>query len=584
MIFDEFHERSLHADLGLALALHSRAILREDLRILVMSATLDGQPLAELLGGAPVVTAEGRAYPVETRYVRSRTDAPVPAAAAAAVREALAAEPGDMLVFLPGAGEIRRTADLLAAEIDLRVPVHPLYGDLELSAQQAAIAPSRPGVRKVVLATSIAETSLTIEGVRMVIDAGLARVPRFSPRTGMTRLETVRVSRAAADQRRGRAGRTGPGVCWRLWPEAATAELRPYTTPEILEADLAPLALELADAGIADAGELRWLDPPPAAALGQARELLRELGALDGLGCITAHGRAMVALPLHPRLAHMLLRARSLGRPRLASELAALLSERDPFRGGPGASADLSLRLDALRRGDASANPDVLRRIRAEAQLIRRRLGVTENDETDWSPSDVGLLLALAYPDRIGQRRAGAARFLLRNGMGAFLEEADPLGREPYIVAAELDGKPRESRIYLGAPLALDDLEREFGDQVSSDETVLWDERADAVVARRAQRLGAIVLRESSIRDPDHDLVAQALLDRIRQAGLGALPWSETAQRTRARIAFARTLDAGWPDVSHAALLEALTEWLARRFAASGAGTSSSVSISPSCC
>src|SRR5512135_896536 len=352
VIFDEFHERSLHGDLGLALTLHSRALLRPDLRILVMSATLDGAPVARLLGGAPVIAAEGQAFPVETRYVPPRRDTRIDAVAAGAVRDALAQETGDILVFLPGAAEIRRAAERLEEPpLGASVRVRPLYGDLAPEAQEAAIAPSAPGERKVVLATSIAETSLTIEGVRVVIDAGFARVPRFSPRTGMTRLETVRVSRASADQRRGRAGRTGPGVCLRLWPEAAAAELRPFETPEILEADLAPLALELADVGATDPGELAWLDPPPAAALAQARELLGELGALDAAARITPHGRAMAKLALHPRLAHMLLRARALGLGALGCELAALLGERDVFRGA-NERADITLRLEALRRGD----------------------------------------------------------------------------------------------------------------------------------------------------------------------------------------------------------------------------------------
>ena len=565
VIFDEFHERSLHADLGLALTLHSRVLLRDDLRVLIMSATLDGPRVAELLDGVPVVTAEGRAYPVETRYARPRTDAPVQAAVTSAVCDAMLQEAGDVLVFLPGAGEIRRTAALLAnAGLDPRIRVHPLYGDLDPEAQEAAIAPSPPGARKVVLATSIAETSLTIDGVRVVIDSGLSRVPRFSPRTGMTRLETIRVSRAAADQRRGRAGRSAPGVCWRLWPEAAMAELRPFDTPEILAADLAPLALDLADAGVSEPSELRWLDAPPTAALQQARELLEELGALDRVGRITAHGRRMAELALHPRLAHMLLRGRALGLSALAADLAALLSERDPLRAGGAPGADLSLRLEALRRGHPAASPGVLRRIRAESRLIRRRLGVNAEVERDPAPSEVGLLLALAYPDRIGQRRPGTTRFLLRNGLGAFVDAADPLGREDYVVAAELDGAPRESRIYLAAPLALGDLERELGDQIAHEEVVSWDEAADQVIARRRERLGAIVLRDAPIRDPDPAAVGAALLDRLRRGGIDSLPWSEAALRTRARLRFVHQLDPGWPDLSDAALLAALGDWLGR--------------------
>jgi len=562
VIFDEFHERSLHGDLGLALTLHSRTVLREDLRVLVMSATLDGAPVARLLGGAPIATAEGRAFPVGTRYAAPRPGARVDAAVAGAVRDALARETGDILVFLPGAAEIRRTVERLAdPPLPADIRVHPLYGDLPPEAQEAAIAPSPAGGRKVVLATSIAETSLTIEGVRVVIDSGLARVPRFSPRSGMARLETVRVSRASADQRRGRAGRIAPGVCWRLWAEAAAAELRPFDTPEILEADLAPLALELADAGVTDPAELRWLDPPPAAALAQARELLAELGALDTAGRITPHGRAVAELALHPRLAHMLIRARVLGMAGLACDLVALLGERDILRGVDD-QADITLRLEALRRGDPRASPSGLRRARAEAALLRRRLGVRAERGEPAAPA-AGLLLALAYPDRIGQRRPAApGRFLLRTGLGAYLSPGDPLGLEDYVVAAELDGRPRESRIFLAAPLARADLERELGDQVVSEDIVTWDDTADAVVARRRERLGAIVLADAPLRDPDPGAVSAALLGRVARDGVGALPWGPSALRLRSRLRFLHRLDPRWPDVSDEALAGSLAEWL----------------------
>jgi ATP-dependent RNA helicase HrpB len=562
VVFDEFHERSLHGDLGLALTLHSRSVLREDLRVLVMSATLDGAPVARLLGGAPIVKAEGRLFPVETRYAAPRQGVRVDGVAAGAVRDALVRESGDILVFLPGSAEIRRTAERLAdPPLSAGIRVHPLYGDLPPEAQEEAIAPSPIGARKVVLATSIAETSLTIEGVRVVIDSGLARVPRFSPRSGMTRLETVRVSHASADQRRGRAGRTAPGVCWRLWAEAATAELRPFDTPEILEADLAPLALELAGAGVSDAAELRWLDPPPAAALAQAHEVLRELGALDAGDRITRHGLAMAALALHPRVAHMLLRAGALGMGSLACDLAALLGERDVLR-GVGEQADITLRLDALRRGDPRASPSGLRRARAEAALLRRRLGVPA-DRAEPSPQAAGLLLALAYPDRIGQRRPGApGRFLLRTGLGAYLAPADPLGLADYLVAAELDGRPRESRIFLAAPLTRADLECELGDQVVSEDSITWDDAADSVVARRRDRLGAIVLADAPLRDPDPGAVSAALLDRLARDGIGALPWSESALRLRSRLRFLHRLDPRWPDVSDERLASSLGEWL----------------------
>ncbi|HEV3050157.1 MAG TPA: ATP-dependent helicase HrpB, partial [Longimicrobium sp.] len=401
VIFDEFHERSLHADLGLALALQSRSLLRDDLAVLVMSATLDGGPIAQLLGGAPIVTSEGRGFPVDVRHLPSRIEGRVEPAVARTVRQAVESSEGDVLVFLPGAGEIHRVEEMLR-EADLPPGVHvlPLYGNLPQQAQDEAIAPSPPGRRKVVLSTSIAETSLTIEGVRVVVDSGLMRVPRFSPRTGMTRLETVTVARASAEQRCGRAGRVAPGVCWRMWPEHAHAGLVPHGTPEILDADLGPLALELAAWGVTDPTELAWLDPPPAAAFAQARELLSELGALDANGSVTPHGRAMAELPLHPRLAHMLLRGRELGLGGVACDLAALLGERDVFRRGDAPpDADLRLRLEALR--DLAANRRVrgpadvgaLRRVQAESREWRRRLSLRGEDG---DPSAAGLLLALA--------------------------------------------------------------------------------------------------------------------------------------------------------------------------------------------
>ncbi|HEU0298383.1 MAG TPA: ATP-dependent helicase HrpB, partial [Longimicrobium sp.] len=567
VIFDEFHERSLHADLGLALTLQSRALLRDDLRLLVMSATLDGGPVAALLGGAPIVTSQGRSHPVEIRYLASRVDGRIEPAVARTVRQALESSGGDVLVFLPGAGEIHRVEEMLrGAELPPRVRVMPLYGNLPQPAQDEAIAPSPPGRRKVVLATSIAETSLTIEGVRVVVDSGLMRVPRFSPRTGMTRLETVTVSRASAEQRCGRAGRVAPGVCWRMWPEHAQAGLVPHGTPEILDADLAPPALELAAWGVADPAELAWLDPPPPAAFAQARELLRELGALDAGGAVTPHGRAMAELPLHPRLAHLLLRGRELGAGGVACDLAALLGERDVFRRGDAPpDADLRLRLEALRdaasgrRARGPADAGVLHRVLADAREWRRRLRV--RDEGD--ASSAGLLLALAYPDRIGQRRAGKpGRYLLRNGRGAALAENDPLAASPYLVAAELDGQGRESRVHLAAPVELDEIERHFADQVERETAVAWDAEARAVRARRRERLGALVLREAPLADPDPELVARALLEGIARAGVGALPWSKAAAQLRERIAFLHRHDPSWPDVSDAALEEGLAEWL----------------------
>jgi ATP-dependent helicase HrpB len=471
-----------------------------------------------------------------------------------------------VLAFLPGAGEIRRTLELLSdGALPRDVRLHALYGDLPPEAQDAAIMPASGGERKVVLATSIAETSLTIDGVRVVIDSGVARVPRFSPRTGMTRLETVRVSRAAADQRRGRAGRLGPGVCIRLWSEADDRLLRPQAAPEILEADLAPLALELAVAGITEPGELRWLDPPPAAAFAQARELLRELGALDEGGRVTAHGRAMASLALHPRLAHMLLRARDQDLGAVACDLAALLGERDVLRGGPSApDADIRLRLEALRdRGGRGADPIALRRVRAEARLLRQQLGVRDETAAVDATESAGMLLALAYPDRVGQRRADQeGRFLLRSGQGAYFAEPQALGRSAYIVAAELDGQPRDSRIFLAAPIAEAELEAEFGDQIESEEFVRWDDASGGVLARRRRRLGALVLSDAPLRDADAEAVRTALVEGLARQGVESLPWSDGARQLRERLGFLHRLDPTWPDVADAALLASLPEWL----------------------
>jgi ATP-dependent helicase HrpB len=561
VIFDEFHERNLHADLGLALTLESRAGLRPDLRLLVMSATLEGGPVAALLGGAPVVTSEGRAWPVETRWRRPRSGKRPAEAVAGVVREALADFQGDVLVFLPGAGEIRRVESLLA---DPPVPatVVPLYGALPQDEQDRALLPF-PG-RKVVLATNVAETSLTIEGVRVVVDGGLARVPRHSPRTGMTRLETVRVSRASADQRRGRAGRTAPGVCYRLWDAAEDHHLLPRTTPEILEADLAPLALELAVAGRRGPEGMAFLDPPPAAAFAAGRVLLAQLGALDGGGALTPHGQAMVRLGVHPRLAHLLLRGRDLGHAALAADVAALLGERDLFRGADAPDADLRARVHALHASDPRSDRGLLGRVRDEARHLRRAAGAEDRAAVDEAMT--GTLLALAYPDRVGQRRPGeAARYLLRNGQGAVLEP-QALARAAWIACADLDGERREARIRLAAPLEESEVRALLADQIEVTEELGWDEAAKAVVARRVERLGAIVVRESALPDPDPTAVAALMLEQVRSVGVAALPWGG-ASRLRERLAFLHALDGGWPDVSDAALLASLGEWLGPRLA-----------------
>jgi ATP-dependent helicase HrpB len=561
VVFDEFHERSIHADLGLALTTHARSLLREDLRILVMSATLEGGPVSALLDDAPVVTSEGRSHPVEVRHRPRGTGVRLESQVASVVREALDSQDGDVLVFLPGAGEIRRVGSLLDG---VRADVLPLYGNLSPEQQDHAILPSRSGARKVVLATSIAETSLTIEGVRVVVDSGLSRVPRYSPSTGMTRLATVRVSAASSEQRRGRAGRLGPGVCYRLWSLQEHAALPARSAPEILEADLAPLALDLAAAGVQDPRELRWLDPPPVPAYTEARGLLAQLGALDPGGRLTRHGAGMARLALHPRLSHMVMKAGELHDRASACEIAALLTEPDLLRRAEGVpDADIRTRLDLLRGTVVRADVDreALRRARSEAAACRRADGSGRGD----GGSDMGRLLAMAYPDRVGQRRPGSAgRFLLRNGLGAVLDP-QALSVEDYLVACELDGRAPESRILLAAPVGLDVLREVFRSDIQTEEQVAWDREAEGVVATVRERLGAIVLRETRIARPDPARVAEALLYGVRSKGLAVLPWSDAARRTQERIAFVRSLDPGWPDVSDEELMRMLDRWLGPR-------------------
>lgn len=566
VIFDEFHERSLHADLGLALCLESQAILREDLRIVVMSATLEAKPVAELLVDAPVIVSEGRAYPVATHYLQQPVEGRIEAAVTRCVLQALDENSGDILVFLPGAGEIRRVADSLSERsLNAAIKVAPLYGNLPQLAQDRAILPALPGERKIVLATSIAETSITVEGVNIVIDSGLMRVPRFSPRTGMTRLETVKVSQAAADQRRGRAGRLGPGVCYRLWTRGQQAGLDRSNTPEIMAADLAPLALELSAWGIDQPEKLRWMDVPPPAAYGQAQQLLAELGALDAKGAITPQGRQMAKIGLHPRLAHMVLRAIPLGLGRLACELASIISERDILRGGQ-ADADLRLRVETLRQSEVNRQVTIaidkgaLQRIKAEVAYWRREFAISAGAEDDLY--QCGLLLAFAYPDRIAQLRS-SGRFLLSNGRGAIMTQPQPLAQENYLVAAELDDQGADSRIFLAAPVDIGDLRQHFADQIISDTLVYWDSGSQAVRARRIEMLWALTLAEVPIAKPDSNEVLGALLQGIDAEGLKILPWSRAARQLRQRLEFMHTLDPdNWPDVSEHALATSLGQWL----------------------
>jgi ATP-dependent helicase HrpB len=565
VIFDEFHERSLQADVGLALALQTQEVLRPDLRLLAMSATLEGARVATLLGGAPVVASEGRAFPVETRYVPRRREQSVEGAVAMAIRRALADDAGSVLAFLPGAGEIRRTERLLAGEsLPPDVRVIPLFGAMPAAAQDEAIRPSPPGVRKVVLATAIAQTSLTIDGVRIVVDGGLVRVPSFSPRTGMSRLETVRVSRAAAEQRRGRAGRTSPGVCYRLWAAEEDVGLLEQDRPEILQADLAPLALDLARAGVVDPGALRWMDAPPAPALAQARELLRQLGAIDTESRITSHGRAMTSLAVHPRLAHMLLRGRELGFGATACVAAALLDDRDALRRADAApDADLRHRVGLVAGHDRSSDVDraTLQRMRDQVRVWRATLGLPTSASVH--ESECGRALARAFPDRIAQRRPGGAeRYLLRNGLGAELGDGSSLTGSSFLAIAELAGRGPDARIMLAAPLSRDELDESLGEQVVTDDVVEWSALDDAVVAVRRERLGAIVLRETPLRAADPTALAEALLAALTTERGVSVRWSEDAARIRARLAFLHRHLTGWPDVGDLALRESAREWL----------------------
>ncbi len=559
VIFDEFHERNLNSDLALALSLDVQRSLREDLRLLVMSATLDAQPVARLLRGAPVITGRGRMHPVEIRHRAHQAERRgLEGRVAGLIREALRDETGSLLVFLPGAGEIRRVEGLLEA-LPAGVSVAPLYGDLPGPAQDRAIQAAGPGERKVVLATSIAETSLTIEGVRVVIDSGWMRQPRFSPATGMSRLETLRVSRAAADQRTGRAGRLEPGVCYRLWPE--TDYLLPFTAPEILAADLAPLMLELALWGSSTPGELAWLDEPPAAAVKQARELLTGLEALDDRGRITGHGRLMAASGIHPRLAHMIIRAQERGSGSRACEVAALLGERDTA-GLTFPGADLSWRLALLERPSPPTRG--LSAVRDTARLLRRRFGLPARDAR---PLEPGYLLALAFPDRIAQRRPQSPnRYVLTGGTGAWLDEHDPLSREEYLACARLDGRSREARIFLAAPLEREAIEELYAARMTEERRIAWDPLSQAVAATRQLRLGGVVLREEKIAGADKEALTQALLEGIRREGLGILPWNRQLASLCCRVRLLARIGAGgapWPDLSEQALLETLESWLA---------------------
>ncbi|OSJ13135.1 MULTISPECIES: ATP-dependent helicase HrpB [Bradyrhizobium] len=555
VLFDEFHERSLDADMGLALARDAQLGLREDLRILVMSATLDGARVAKLLGEAPVVESEGRAFPVETRYLGRKADAPIERQMADAIASALRADAGSVLAFLPGAAEIRRTQNFLAERIhDSSIEIVPLFGALDAAVQDRAISPAPKGTRKVVLATSIAETSLTIEGVRIVVDSGLARVPRYEPDIGLTRLETVRVSRAAADQRRGRAGRTEPGICYRLWDEPQTASLAPYTQPEILSADLSSLVLDLAQWGVADPAALSFLDPPPQPAWKEAKSLLSELNALDGDGRITAEGKSLRALALPPRLARMIVDSHRAGEGEAAAEIAAIITER----GLGGDSVDLEHRRDQFRR-------DRSPRAASARDLARRwasQVAASEKAATAEGDLSTGLMLAYAFPDRVARNR-GNGSFVLANGRGAAVDQTSSLARTPYIAVGEMTGTAASGRILLAAQISQDEIERHFAEHIESVEEISFDRGAMALRARRKRALHAITLSEATLAVSPSGDTARIFADGLIAAGLDRLPWSKVAKQWRDRVMFLRRAEGdSWPDLSDDGLIARRDDWL----------------------
>ena len=554
VLFDEFHERSLDADLGLALARDAQTGLREDLRILVMSATLDGARVGKLLGNAPVVESEGRAYPVETRYLGRKVDAPLERQVADAIASALRADSGSVLAFLPGAAEIRRTETLLKERVqDASTEIVPLFGALDAAVQDRAISPAPKGQRKVVLATSIAETSLTIEGVRIVVDSGLARLPRYEPDIALTRLETVRASRAAVDQRRGRAGRTEPGICYRLWDEPQTASLPAYTQPEILSADLSSLLLDCAQWGVTDPVTLSFLDPPPQPALKEARELLRELGALDADGRITDEGKRLRALALPPRLARMIVDSESYGMAQQAAEIAAILTER----GLGGDSVDLDVRRDQFRR-------DRSQRAQSARDMASRWAQQVASSSTTERERDLrtGVMLAFAFPDRIARNR-GNGSFVLANGRGAAVEQTSSLARAPFIAVGELTGTAASGRILLAAPLAIEDIELHFGDQIEEKDEISFDRGAMGLRGRRRRSLHAVTLAEAPLAVTPSEATARILADGFIAAGLDRLPWSKAAVQWRDRVMFLRKAEGeSWPDMSDQGLADHREDWL----------------------
>jgi len=567
VVFDEFHERALDTDAGLAFALDARAGLREDLRLLVMSATLDATNVSKLVGhdgqAAPVIVSEGRAYPVETKYAGRDPSLPVDVQVADAVIRALRNEPGSVLVFLPGQAEIRRTERRLVERISGEmhdVIVAPLYGSLAPAEQDRAIRPAPEGIRKVVLATDIAETSLTIEGVRVVIDAGLARVPRYEPGSGITRLETVRASRASVDQRRGRAGRTAPGVCYRLWDKPQTNALPAFAPPEIMAADLTGLYLVCADWGVRDPSTLRWPDAPPSGALAAARAELHALGALDGEGRITHIGRQLRALPLPPRLAHMIIAGAELGDAQTAADIAAIMAERALG----GRSTDLMSRLEDFKRNRGERARSMRRLAERWADTADRTAGRLDANPEDVTSPSPARILATAFPDRIAMARVAPGHYVLANGRGARLDEADPLARSRFLVVADLQGAASATRILLATTIEEAEIEQVSAASILESEEYAFDGSRDAVSARLVRRLGAIVLSSAPVPSPDPARLAIELACAAVARGIDRLPWSKAARQLRARAAFlADDAPAVLPDLSDEALVESAQQWLA---------------------
>ncbi|MGB8817688.1 MAG: ATP-dependent helicase HrpB [Rhizobiaceae bacterium] len=552
VLFDEFHERSLDADLGLALALDIRDGFRPDLRLVVMSATLDGARVSTLLADAPVIESRGRAFPVDVRYADRKPDERLEDAVARAILRALGSEDGSILAFLPGTGEINGVARRLEGRLPADVRLYPLHGTMESSAQDEAIRPAPAGIRKVVLATSIAETSITIDGVRIVIDSGYQRLPVFEPATGLTRLETVRASKASVDQRAGRAGRTAPGIAVRLWNAGQTAALPPFTPPEIFAADLSGLILDLAAFGVADPLQMRFLDPPPAPALHEARVLLKQLGALDDDNRLTQTGAAMRRLALPARLAHMLIEAAKSGSARHAAEIAVLLTER----GLGGNDADLDVRLTGLRR-DRSDRAVAAKGL---AGTLARNAGQAGADTAVFSS---GALLLHAYPDRVAKSRGSSGRFVLANGRGAELDVTHGLAGQDWLVIADMQGAAQKARILGAAAVSLPDIESLRPQDFAEQDEVTFDASRKALKRRRKRMFGAILIDDVPLPPPNGGPANLALIKAIRDNGLDALDWTDSAASMRKRLEWLRKgLGEPWPDMADAALLTALEDWL----------------------